>query len=136
MGLQIIQKLDPRAASGWIFSHERLKGLHSKLVKIRYTAQAQSSPAESGLAKKMRGLMRDIAVEEDAERAAIAAIAVVENRYRQHKQEKRLRCLCGPATGNKIPPERDEKLFFNSWLLWFLSLTSQPRLDLSNHSNG
>lgn len=131
MGLQFIQILDHQAAARWLFSHERLKTLHHKLAKVRYAAQSNSS-----LATKMRGLMRDIAAEEDSERAAIAAIARVETSYRQHKQENRLRRLCGPYAGKNAAPERDEKTFVSNWLLWLLSLASQPRLDLSNHSNG
>jgi hypothetical protein len=131
MGLQLIQKLDLQAASRWLFSHECLKTLHHKLVNVRFDAQTNPK-----LATKMRGLMLDIAAAEDSERAAIAAIAQVENRYRQHKQENRLQRLCGPNTGHNAKPERDEKTFVSSWLLWFLCLTSQPRLDLSNHSNG
>jgi hypothetical protein len=130
MGLQFIQKLEPQAASRWLYSHERLKVLHQKLVNFRAKGRGGS-----GLAIKIRVLMRDIAAEEESERAAIAAIAQVENRHRQNRQTQKLRRLSGACSDQNFAPERDEKPFANSWLSWLISLSQQPRLDLSNQNN-
>lgn len=130
MGLHIIQKLAPKAVAHWLFSLDRLKKLHSRLIIVK-----TSGRTPPGLSIKMRHLMHNIAAEMQAERMAFMAIARIEKQHRLFKAEKRLRQSFGPVHISAPRPKYRRKPFSGSWLPQVFVL-GQPAHDPAAQGHG